>query len=144
MKPQVAAFATAVAVILAMDAVWLGILAGPFYQRSIGHLMAAQPNLVAALAFYPVYALGLIGLVVAPLANEAGPQRTLARAALLGLAAYGTYDISNLATLRDWPVTVTLVDIAWGCLVTVTAAVASRAAWRRFARHGAPGGDPRS
>jgi uncharacterized membrane protein len=128
MNRLVAAYlATAVAMIV-LDLLWLGAIAKPLYQQGIGHLMAAQPRLAAAAAFYALYAMGLLVFVIAPQADAPGWGRTLAMGALFGLVAYATYDLSNLATLRDWPLRLALIDMAWGALLSAASAVAGRAA----------------
>ena len=122
-----AAFAAVALAMLALDAVWLGLLAASMYRAGIGHLMLAEPVLPAALAFYLVYAAGLVTFVVQP--QSAGARsRTALMGALFGCVAYGTYDLSNLATLRGWPVGLALVDIAWGALASAAASVAGRVA----------------
>ena len=114
-----------VATMIALDVVWIGIVARPMYARGIGHLMAAQPNFVAALAFYLLYAVGLMAFVV--LRQAAGDWKTTAAwGAAFGFMAYMTYDLTNLATLRDWPLALSFIDVAWGCVATGLAATAGR------------------
>jgi len=120
-----APFLAVVATLVALDAVWLGIVALPLYQRGIGHLMAAQPVLAAAGLFYLLYAAGILLFVVRP--RPRGAVRAAAGwGALFGFMAYMTYDLTNLATLRGWPVGLSVVDTAWGCLATAIAAAAGR------------------
>jgi uncharacterized membrane protein len=127
-----ACLATAV-VMIALDMLWLGVIAKPLYQNGLGHLMAERPNWVAALAFYGLYTMGLMLFAIVP--NAAGPGwlKTGATAAMFGLIAYATYDLSNLATLKDWPVGLSLIDMAWGATLSAVAATAGRFAWDRFA-----------
>lgn len=100
-----------------LDAVWLMLIAKSFYSAKIGHLMAAQPTWWAALLFYPLYALGLSYFVVTP--NKSASLITVfIVGACFGIVAYATYDLTNQATLKDWPLAVTLVDILWGGLVS--------------------------
>ena len=114
-----------VATMMALDVLWIGILARPLYQRGIGHLMADQPNFVAAAAFYLLYAAGLMAFVVWP--RAAGDWPTAAAwGALFGFMAYMTYDLTNLATLRGWPLGLSVIDTAWGCLATGLAATAGK------------------
>ena len=128
-----AAYAATALVFLAMDAVWLGLIALGFYQRSIGHLMAPEFNLVAAGLFYVMFPAALVFFAVLP-ATSASWGKAALLGGLLGLTAYGTYDLTNLATLRDWPASLSLVDAAWGSLASAVAAVAGRAAWLAVAR----------
>lgn len=133
MSKYLAAYGAALVAVLALDAVWLGLVASGFYASAIGHLMAARPNLVAALLFYIAYPVGLVIFAIAPARGQADWRGAAARGAAFGFFAYGTYDLSNLATLRDWPVTVSLVDVAWGCCVSAAGATAGRLALGRVA-----------
>jgi uncharacterized membrane protein len=116
---------TIVVVLVLLDVVWLGGVARPLYQRGIGHLMADRPNFVAAVLFYLLYAVGVLVFVVLP--RGAGDwQAAAGYGALFGFMGYMTYDLTNLATLRDWPIGLSLVDTAWGCVATGLAATAGR------------------
>lgn len=120
----VAVYILTLATFLAVDAVWLGVVAKDMYRREIGHLLAPSVRWGAAAAFYLLYIAGILILVVLPGA-KAPLLRTAALGALFGLIAYATYDLTNLATLDRWPLGVTLADLAWGAFVTgVTAAAA--------------------
>lgn len=110
-------------VFLAIDAVWLMTMSSRFYQPKLGALMAERPNLAVALVFYLVYVVGVLVLAVMPGLDAGSVGKAALYGALLGLVAYGTYDITNLSTIRDWPVIVTVVDLIWG--TTLTAAVAT-------------------
>ena len=127
MQKLAAAYAATAIVMVALDLLWLGVVARPMYQAGIGHLMAPRPNVAVALLFYAVFALGLMVFVVVPTAAT-GWARTLATAALFGFFTYATYDLTNLATLKDWPLGVSLLDMAWGCTVSLFSAAAGRAA----------------
>jgi uncharacterized membrane protein len=118
---------------LLLDAVWLGVVARPMYAAGIGHLMADQPNWLAAGLFYLVYALGLLGFAVRPFDAAAGWRTPLMTAAAFGFVAYATYDLSNLATLKGWPWSIAILDMAWGSLVSTLAAGAGRWVWLRTA-----------
>ncbi|MCB0078119.1 MAG: DUF2177 family protein [Anaerolineales bacterium] len=108
----------ALLIFLAIDALWLGLLSGSFYRRQIGHLMAPQANLVAAVAVYALLVAGLLYFAVLPSLNHDLPlTHVMLRAAFFGVVAYGTYDLTNHATLSDWPLTMTLVDMLWGGLL---------------------------
>lgn len=119
-------------VMVAMDMLWLGFIAKSLYQNGIGHLMAERPQALAALAFYLVYAVGLVVFAVAPQAAVEGWYRTAWMAALFGFVAYATYDLSNLATLKNWPLWLSLVDMAWGSAASAVAATAGKLAMDRF------------
>lgn len=126
-------------VFLALDTAWLVTMADRLYRPALGHLMAPQFALAPAAAFYLLYVAGMVGFALVP-ALAAGRRRVaLVRGAALGLLAYATYDLTNQATLRDWPWTVTLADLAWGTFATAVAPAAA-AAWmlRRRDRHASP------
>jgi uncharacterized membrane protein len=110
---------------LAVDAVWLGVVARDLYRRELGHLLAPTVRWGAAGAFYLLYVAAVLVLVAMP--NRGAPLlRVAALGALFGLVAYATYDLTNLATLRDWSIRVTLLDMAWGAVLTGATAVAGR------------------
>lgn len=126
------AYAAAAAVFLVADGFWLGLVAKSFYRNAIGPMMAEQVNVAAAAVFYLLYIVGIVVFAVSP-AFETGSWRTaLVFGALFGLFAYATYDLTNLATLRDWPLRFAVVDLAWGTFVTALAAVAGYSAARLF------------
>ena len=116
-------FATLVA-FLAIDLVWLGLVARTFYNKHLGFLMAPQVNWPAALIFYLLFVVGILVFAVLPGLEAGSLTTTLVRAALFGLIAYATYDLTNLATLKDWPVLVTVVDLIWGMVLSVVVSCA--------------------
>ncbi|MCU0611801.1 MAG: DUF2177 family protein [Candidatus Eisenbacteria bacterium] len=113
-------------VFFAVDLVWLGVAAPRLYRRHLGHLMADQVNWAAAVAFYLLFIAGIVVLAVIPAIEKGSMGKAVVQGALLGLVAYGTYDLTNLATLRDWPLLITVVDLIWG---TILAAVVSAASY---------------
>ena len=115
---QLKLFLFTLPVFLAFDAVWLGLVARGFYAEHLGHLMAPTPQWYAAIIFYIVDVVGILTFVVNPSLKEKSPRRACFFGGLFGLVTYATYDLTNLATLRDWPVVVTLVDLAWGVVIT--------------------------
>lgn len=119
MKTILIAYASSLLPMLAIDAVWLATMSKRFYAARLGPLMAESPRLAPAGIFYLIYVLGITLLVVVPAVDHnTGFLKVLLLGALLGLVAYGTYDLTNQATLKKWPVIVTLVDLAWGALLT--------------------------
>jgi uncharacterized membrane protein len=133
MMKYVAGYATVAVTMLLLDMLWLGVVAKPLYQQGIGHLMAAQPKLIVAALFYVLYALGVMVFVVTPNGATVPWDKTLMMGALLGLFCYATYDLSNLATLKDWPTSLALIDMAWGSALTAVCAAAGRAVVDRLA-----------
>ena len=111
------AWAGAAAFLLIVDAVWLGLVARGFYSRQLGDLMLESPKLSIAAVFYVMYSAAIVILASAPAARSGALTDALLRA-ILGFAAYGTYDITNLSTLKNWPLAMSLVDMAWGTLLT--------------------------
>jgi uncharacterized membrane protein len=141
MLNYLAAYGAATVVVLALDIAWLLFIAKSFYREAIGHLMADPPNLVAAVIFYLLYPVGVMLFAVAPAAltgvlatsTDITLGRTILAGALFGFFAYATYDLTNMATLRDWPWRLVLADVAWGTAVTAAAAAAGHWALGRMA-----------
>ena len=113
-------YGVAVATFLVIDMIWLGAVARSFYQAQIGHLMRADVNWAAAMVFYLVFVLGIVVLAVSPAIERQSLAHALALGALLGLVAYAAYDLTNLATLEGFPLTVALVDLVWGTVLCAT------------------------
>ena len=127
------AYAAAAIVMIAIDLLWLGVIAKPLYQQGIGHLMAERPNIPIAVLFYVIFPIGLMIFAVLPHAAAAGWGKTLIAGALFGFFAYATYDLTNLATLKGWPIGLSVIDVIWGTFVSSLAAAAGKAALDRFA-----------
>ena len=122
----IAYLATAI-VMVALDMLWLRVIAADWYRQGMGHLMAGQVNFVAAGLFYLLFPLGLVIFAVSPSFTQTA-WSALAMGALFGCFAYGTYDLTNLAVLKNWPVGLTVIDIAWGAFASGVASLAGRAA----------------
>lgn len=131
MLPYLAAYGASAVAFVAADAVWL-TLAGPrLYRPVLGPLLADRLNGAAAIAFYLLYLFGVVALAVAP-ALRAGHWRSAAWSGLvLGVVAYGTYDLTNQATLRLWATRLTVIDMAWGGALTALVATVGFLAARR-------------
>lgn len=99
-----------------VDLVWLVRVAPKLYRKYIGHLMSDRVNLVGAGLFYIVFIVGLVYFVIGPNIND--PLMAFLSGAMFGLVTYATYDLTNLATLKSWPVTITVIDLIWGTFVT--------------------------
>lgn len=124
------AFVAALIAFCACDFGWLGFLAKDFYQAQIGPLLLEQPNLKAAAIFYPLYTAGIVIFCIEPALAQGTWVRALTLGMLLGLLGYGTYDLSNLATLKGWSVSLVVVDIGWGMVVSGITATAGYLAAR--------------
>lgn len=122
MKKALIAYVSTLLVVLVLDALWLGVLMGPTYKQMLGSLMRDKPLLGPAAGFYLLYALGVVVLAVWPGVTAGSVWRGLGYGAMLGLIAYGTYDLSNWATLVGWPPLLVFIDIFWGVVLTALAA----------------------
>lgn len=105
-------------ILVGLDLAWLGVVMKDFYQTRIGHLLSGSVDWHAALLFYLAYALGVMYFASYPAYLEGSWARAAFTGALLGLFAYATYDLTNMATLINWPMSITVVDILWGGVIT--------------------------
>ena len=122
---QIKLYFAALAIFLVLDMFWLLVLARNFYQQQIGQYMRPDPNLYAAGAFYLLFIAGLLYFAILPGAHA--PLHAALRGAFFGLLTYATYDLTNLAIMRDWPLLLTMVDLLWGS--ALCAVVAAATAW---------------
>jgi uncharacterized membrane protein len=134
MIAYLAAYIASAVAMIVLDMVWLGLIAKSLYQDGIGYLMAPNPVVPVAALFYAVYALGVLVFAVIPGSRTAGWGGCLGMGALLGLVAYSTYDLSNLATLRGWPGGLAVIDICWGVGISTVCAACGRLAWNWAAK----------
>ncbi|MBP1610159.1 MAG: hypothetical protein H6Q04_2394 [Acidobacteria bacterium] len=114
-----------VPIFFVIDLVWLGVIARGFYQKHLGYLMRPQINWAAAILFYLLFIIGIVLFAVRPALELQSPMRALVFGALFGFFAYATYDLTNLATVRDWPVIVTAIDLIWGTVLCGAVALGS-------------------
>ncbi|MSU54795.1 MAG: DUF2177 family protein [Candidatus Staskawiczbacteria bacterium] len=124
-------FAIALPVFFAIDMVWLGLVAKDFYRAQIGTLMKSDVNWTAAIIFYLIFITGLVVFVISPAVEKGSWAHALLFGALFGFVCYATYDLTNLAVAKDWPLLVTIVDLAWGAVLaasvsTITYFIASK------------------
>jgi uncharacterized membrane protein len=112
-------------VFLAIDALWLGLVAPKFYKAQIGHLMAEKANLIAALVFYLIFIAGLVYFVLLPAVSNDSWVTAFANGALFGFVTYATYDLTNYATLKNWPLTMVIVDLTWGLALSTSVSLVS-------------------
>ena len=118
-------------IFLGIDLFWLVLVAPKFYKSHIGHLMSDTVSLWPALLFYMIYIVALLVFVINP-TMDSPHYVTFLKGALLGLAMYATYDLTNLATLKDWPVIVTVADLLWGSFVTGLTCLLSSLIFTKF------------
>jgi uncharacterized membrane protein len=117
MQYLLAYVATAI-VFFGLDLLWLGMIAKSFYRDQLGDLLSDRPDLAVSGVFYVVYVGGIVLFVIQPALQSQSWATALILGILLGMMAYGTYDMTNLATLRGWPVAMSVVDLAWGSMLT--------------------------
>ena len=122
-----ALWAICTVVFFALDFTWLSTATSRIYQPYLGDLLSPKPNIGVAAAFYLLYVVGIVLLAVVPGVREGSVVGVVWRGALFGLLAYATYDLTNLATIRDWPWQVSVIDMAWG--TTVSTLVATAGFW---------------
>lgn len=131
MKNFLMAYTGALAAFLILDGIWLSLVAGGFYAETIGYLMRENIIWVSAIIFYLLYIGGVVHFVSLPAARENKLKKAALNGAFLGIIAYGTYDLTNYATIRDWPFVVVAVDMAWGAFVTTMVGIAGFFAARK-------------
>ena len=115
-------FFVAFVTFLVIDGLWLTVIAKNFYAKHLGYLMAPTPNLIAAGVFYVIYVFALVILILSPALEKGSLMTAIWTGALFGLCAYAAYDLTNLATIRDWPLLITVVDLIWGTLLSASVA----------------------
>lgn len=123
MKP-VLLYVLMLPVFFLVDLLWLGTLAQKFYQSQIGHLLARPFNMPAAIAFYLIFIIGILVFAVLPGLRAESWKSAMLWGGLFGFFTYATYDLTNWATLRDWPWKVVVVDIGWGVVLCTSVATA--------------------
>ena len=116
-------FIIALLVFFIIDMLWLGLVAKKFYNKHLGFIMKAEVNWIAAVIFYLIFIVGILLFVIVPAVNSNSWTYALLYGALFGFVSYATYDLTNLATLKDWPLTVTIVDLIWGTVLSASVSV---------------------
>lgn len=116
-------FLTAI-VFFAIDLLWLGLIAKGLYDKLLGHLLAENVNWTAAIVFYLIFIAGIFIFAILPAVEKVSVQNAIIYGVLFGFFTYATYDLTNLATLKDWPTKVIFIDIIWGMILTGTVATA--------------------
>lgn len=115
----------ALPVFLIIDMIWLGLVAKNFYRNQIGFLMKANVNWVAAILFYLLFIAGLVFFVLSPAIEKRSLPYAIMTATFYGLLTYATYDLTNLATLKGWPLLITIIDMVWGMILSVSVSLIS-------------------
>ena len=125
-------YAIALPIFLILDAIWLGFIAKNFYAKQIGFLFKSEINWAAALIFYLLFIVGLIIFVINPSIEKSSLMHAMIYGAAFGLISYATYDLTNLATIKDWPVLVTIVDLIWGSFLSSMVSVLTYVIFNKF------------
>lgn len=113
-------YSIALVTFFAIDMVWLGLIAKNFYAKQIGFLMKTEINWIAAILFYLLFIIGLVVFVIQPAVEKDSWMHALLFGALFGVITYATYDLTNLATVKDWPLLITIVDLMWGAVLAAS------------------------
>lgn len=118
-------YGIALGVFMVIDLIWLGFVAKDLYSKYLGYLMADKVNWLAALIFYLVFIGGVCYFVLYPSLMDKNIMNLIIRAVLFGFITYATYDLTNLATLKDWPIHITIIDLIWGTTLSTSVSVIS-------------------
>jgi len=120
MRPNIfKVYLTATVAFLILELTWIGLLARSFYIDQIGFLLSDNPNWLAAVLFYLLFIAGLLYFSILPALNDKAVKKGAIQAAFYGLITYGTYSLSNLSLIKNWPVSVSVLDMTWGTIVSV-------------------------
>lgn len=107
-------FIVTFSVFMVIDLLWLGVIAQKLYQKYLGFIMTPNINWIAAVTFYIIFVAGMLYFAILPALNDMSLQKAIINGMLYGFITYATYDLTNLATLKDWPITITVIDMIWG------------------------------
>ena len=134
MTPRSAAgqYAVAAVVFLALDLVWLSLVADRLYDHFLGDLLADSPNVAAAVVFYAIFVAGLVYFVIAPAVLEGSVRAALVRGAAFGFVTYATWDLTSLAVLEGFPVGIVPIDLAWGTFLAAAVSATTYLVWVRL------------
>lgn len=128
----IVAYTAALAVFLIVDAIWLTMVMKPIFERNLGDMLLSEARLGPAAAFYALYVVGILYFATWPALSAASWRLALLNGAALGFLAYGTYEVTNLATLRGWTWGMLAIDLTWGMLLTALSALAGFMAYRWY------------
>jgi len=120
-------YALTIPIFFIIDIIWLGVIAKGFYRRHLGFILSPDVNWVAAIIFYLMYIVGILFFAVRPALNGSSWQQAALLGGLYGFFTYATYDFTNLATIKDWPLVIVLVDVLWGVCLCMVVSVLSLA-----------------
>lgn len=132
LRSAVSQYFIAAVVFLALDLVWLGVVAQGLYEHFLGDLLADSPNAAAAFVFYAIFVAGLVYFVIAPAIEEQSARTAGVRGAAFGFVTYATWDLTSLAVIEGFPVGIVPIDLAWGTFLAATVSLATYHLWRRL------------
>ncbi|ASJ73004.1 DUF2177 family protein [Granulosicoccus antarcticus] len=133
MKIYLIAYLAAVLAFVVIDGIWLGLVAKNLYATQMGELLRKDILVAPAVGFYLAYTAGIVFLAVRPMQPELSLFNVAAYGAIVGFLAYGTYDMTNLSTVKDWPMLISFVDLVWGTALSASVATISAISVRHFA-----------
>lgn len=116
-------YIVAVVVFFLIDMLWLGVIAKDLYAKELGHLLTSNINWIAAIIFYLLFVVGIVFFVIHPAIEKNSLSYAIVAGLLFGFMTYATYDLTNLATLKDWPLKIVFIDIAWGSFLSASVSV---------------------
>jgi uncharacterized membrane protein len=122
----------ATAIFFAVDMLWLGLIAKNLYRQKLGFILSDEVNWAAAIIFYLIYIGGILFFAVTPGLKESSWQTALFNGAIFGFMCYATYDLTNMATIKNWPLSIVVIDIIWGAVLTGTVSVLTYLAGSKF------------
>ena len=128
----IAAYLGMIVFMFVIDLIWLSVIAKSIYKQGIGHLTATEPNLIYAGLFYLVYVLGLLWFAIKPNCTLLDIKYAFVAGAAVGFLVYASYDLTNLALLKDWPLGLSLIDITWGTILSGISASVGKMILNRF------------
>jgi uncharacterized membrane protein len=131
--PFVVSYLVALGAYVVMDAVWLLVTSKPLYRAALGDMLLPNLNAIPAVVFYLVYPIGLLVFAIAPALRSGTLLSAAVYGALFGVLAYGTYDLTNFATLKNWTLQITIADMIWGAFASATVCVVATYVARHFA-----------
>lgn len=128
-----AGYVAALATFLIIDAIWISVVMRPIFERNLGEFLLESPRLGAAATFYALYIAGVMYFAVGPAVSSGLVRTALLNGAILGFLAYGTYEATNMATLKGWTYGMVVIDVAWGMFLTALSAVVGYLCYRWIA-----------
>ena len=117
MMEVVRTYLIALVVFFAIDMIWLGVVSKKLYKNELGFIMSDKPNWLVAIMFYLIFIVGIVFFVISPAVEKSSWMYALFAGMFFGFITYATYDLTNLATLKDWPIKITIIDLIWGSVL---------------------------